>query len=101
MGRDWELGTTADYGRIEYAYYLMATRHAGIEISPSRLLLENGRAHFMTKRFDRVGNTKLTTDDRQRGEFDPVGFIPLGEVPMELALGCDLVFCHDMWMPTT
>ncbi len=58
VGRDWELGTTADYGRIEYAYYLMATRHAGIAMSPCRLLEENGRAHFMTRRFDRDGRTK-------------------------------------------
>jgi len=58
VGTDWELGTTTDYGRIEYAYFLMATRRAGIEMSPSRLLQENGRAHFMTKRFDRSGNVK-------------------------------------------
>ncbi len=53
VGRDTELGSSAGYGRIEYAYYLMATA-AGIEMSPSRLLEENGRAHFMTKRFDRA-----------------------------------------------
>jgi serine/threonine-protein kinase HipA len=35
----------------------MATS-AGIEMMPSRLLHENGRAHFMTKRFDRTGNAK-------------------------------------------
>jgi serine/threonine-protein kinase HipA len=58
IGRDLELGTTADYGRIEYAYSLMAARGAGIDISPCRLLEENGRAHFMTKRFDRDGNRK-------------------------------------------
>jgi serine/threonine-protein kinase HipA len=52
VGRDLELGTGGDYGRIEYAYSLMA-RAAGITISPSRLLEENHRAHFMTKRFDR------------------------------------------------
>lgn len=52
MGVDKELGESQAYGRIEYAYYLMA-REAGIEMSKSRLLLENGRAHFMTKRFDR------------------------------------------------
>ena len=46
-----------DYGRIEYAYHLMA-RAAGIAMSPCRLLEENGRAHFMTKRFDRDGNSK-------------------------------------------
>jgi serine/threonine-protein kinase HipA len=45
-------GDSEDNGRVEYAYYLMAT-HAGIEMSPSRLLLEGPRAHFMTRRFDR------------------------------------------------
>jgi serine/threonine-protein kinase HipA len=57
VGKDLELGTSADYGRIEYAYYRMATA-AGIVMSPCRLLEENGRAHFMTRRFDREGNTK-------------------------------------------
>jgi serine/threonine-protein kinase HipA len=52
MGMDRELGSTQDYGRIEYAYYLMAI-NAGINMSASALLLENNRAHFMTKRFDR------------------------------------------------
>jgi serine/threonine-protein kinase HipA len=52
VGLDAELGTGADYGRIEYAYSLMA-KQAGIEMSPCRLLEENGRAHFMTRRFDR------------------------------------------------
>ncbi len=55
MGIDKELGNSQDYGRIEYAYYLMA-RAAGITISESRLLQENDRAHFMTRRFDRDGN---------------------------------------------
>ncbi|HWZ44676.1 MAG TPA: type II toxin-antitoxin system HipA family toxin [Candidatus Saccharimonadales bacterium] len=53
IGRDDELGTGADYGRIEYAYYRMALQ-AGIEMSDCRLLEENGRAHFMTRRFDRA-----------------------------------------------
>ncbi len=57
VGVDLELGTSLDYGRIEYAYHLMA-RAAKIEMSPCRLLEENGRAHFMTKRFDRDGNLK-------------------------------------------
>jgi serine/threonine-protein kinase HipA len=54
MGPDKDLGATQDYGRIEYAYYLMAV-DAGIHMSPCRLLTENGRAHFMTRRFDRDG----------------------------------------------
>jgi serine/threonine-protein kinase HipA len=40
------------YGAVEYAYALMA-RDAGIVISDCRLLEENGRRHFMTRRFDR------------------------------------------------
>ena len=52
MGKDRELGTSEGYGRIEYAYYLMA-RKAGINIPESTLFEENGRAHFMTRRFDR------------------------------------------------
>ncbi|MDB6094338.1 MAG: HipA domain protein [Verrucomicrobia bacterium] len=58
VGPDFALGTTGDYGRIEYAYHLMATRGAGMAMSPCRLLKENGRAHFMTRRFDRDGNRK-------------------------------------------
>ena len=41
------------YTRIEYAYYLMA-KNAGIEMSDCDLLEENGRFHFMTRRFDRT-----------------------------------------------
>ena len=51
------LGRTADYGRLEYAYHLMA-RAAGIEMVDCRLLEENGRAHFMTRRFDREKGRK-------------------------------------------
>ena len=43
------------YGRIEYAYSLMAGA-AGIAMNPCRLLQENGRAHFMTRRFDRTAD---------------------------------------------
>lgn len=52
VGKDSELGGSGDYGRIEYAYHLMA-KAAGIAMSRSRLLMESGRAHFMTHRFDR------------------------------------------------
>ncbi len=55
---DIELGQTQGYGRIEYAYYHMA-RAAGIDMMVSRLLEENDRAHFMTRRFDRTDNDKL------------------------------------------
>jgi serine/threonine-protein kinase HipA len=49
---DVQLGVTKGYGRVEMAYYNMAIA-CGVEMMPSRLLEENGRAHFMTKRFDR------------------------------------------------
>jgi serine/threonine-protein kinase HipA len=49
------LGDPAGYGRIEMAYQLMA-KDCGIDMMPCHLLEENGRAHFMTKRFDRGDN---------------------------------------------
>lgn len=55
---DLELGEPKGYGRIEYAYYLMA-QAAGIDMMPCRLLEENGRAHFLTQRFDRWNGGKI------------------------------------------
>ncbi|GAA0886522.1 type II toxin-antitoxin system HipA family toxin [Sphingobacterium siyangense subsp. cladoniae] len=57
--QDTQFGITYGYGRVEMAYYKMAT-DAGIDMMESRLIEEEGRAHFMTKRFDRKnGNQKL------------------------------------------
>ena len=57
--RDKELEDPKGYGVVEYAYYLMA-RDCGIDISECRLFEENGRRHFMTRRFDRLpGGDKL------------------------------------------
>ena len=56
--RDLELGEPKGYGRIEYAYYLMA-KAAGLEMTECRLLEENRRSHFLTKRFDRQNGTKI------------------------------------------
>ena len=50
--RDKELADPQGFGKIEYAYYLMATA-AGIDMSECRLHHEGGRSHFMTRRFDR------------------------------------------------
>ncbi|MBU1338475.1 MAG: type II toxin-antitoxin system HipA family toxin [Acidobacteria bacterium] len=49
------LGDPEGFGRIEYAYHKMALS-AGMEMNECRLLEENGRAHFMTRRFDRTDN---------------------------------------------
>jgi serine/threonine-protein kinase HipA len=53
--RDKELEDPKGYGAIEYAYHLMAVA-AGIDMSECRLLEENGRRHFMSRRFDRLAN---------------------------------------------
>lgn len=58
VGEDRQLGLSKGFGRIEYAHYLLA-REAGVDMSQCELLEENGRAHFMTKRFDRIGNEKM------------------------------------------
>ncbi len=51
--RDRELRDPLGYCRVEFAYSKMA-RAAGIEMSECRLLEEGGRAHFVTRRFDRT-----------------------------------------------
>jgi len=57
--KDKELEDPKGYGAIEFAYHLMA-KAAGIEMTECRLLEENGRRHFMTRRFDRLaGGGKL------------------------------------------
>lgn len=53
--RDKEMDDPKGYGAIEYAYYKMAT-DADITMNPCRLLEENGRRHFMTRRFDRTSD---------------------------------------------
>lgn len=51
--KDKELEDPAGYGLIEYAYHKMAVA-ADIDMKECRLLKENGRSHFMTRRFDRT-----------------------------------------------
>jgi serine/threonine-protein kinase HipA len=57
--KDKELDDAQGYGAIEYAYSRMA-KAAGVTMTECRLLEENGRRHFMTRRFDRLdGGEKL------------------------------------------
>ena len=73
---DAQFGESLGYGRVEMAYYLMA-KAAGIDMMTSQLIEENGRAHFMTQRFDRVGNTEKyhvqTFCAMQHFDFNEVG----------------------------
>ncbi len=49
---------TENFGRLEYSFYLLA-KACGIEMTECSLLEENGRAHFLTKRFDRENGRKV------------------------------------------
>lgn len=73
---DAQFGASKGYGRIEMAYYNMA-RDCGVKMMDSELLEENGRAHFMTKRFDREnGSVKhhiQTFCAMQHYDFNQVG----------------------------
>lgn len=49
---------TQNFGRLEYSFYRLV-KECGIEMSDCSLIEENGRAHFLTKRFDRVNGEKV------------------------------------------
>ena len=55
--KDKEADDIFDFGKVEYAYYLMA-KEAGINMSECRLLNDGKNMHFMTKRFDRTSDGK-------------------------------------------
>ena len=49
---------TNNYGRMEYSFYKLA-KACGIDMTDCSLIEENGRAHFLTKRFDRINGKKI------------------------------------------
>lgn len=49
---------TENYGRLEYSFSQLV-KECGIEMTECSLIEENGRAHFLTKRFDRVNGGKI------------------------------------------
>ena len=49
---------TGNYGRLEYSFYRLA-KACGIDMTECSLIEENGRAHFLTKRFDRKGGGEV------------------------------------------
>lgn len=72
------------WGLIEYAYAKMAVA-AGIEMAETRLLPENGRHHFMTRRFDRPdGGGKLHV--QTLGALEHVSYNEPGSYSYERAL---------------
>lgn len=49
---------TQNFGRLEYSFYRLV-KECGIEMSDCSIIEENGRAHFLTKRFDRQDGKKV------------------------------------------
>jgi len=82
--KDKELEDPEGFGLIEYAYYQMA-RAAGIKMMECRLLGENGRSHFMTKRYDR-------TDSGQKIHTQSLGAIEHYDFKMAGAYSYEQVF---------
>ena len=60
---DWGVADPLGYGLLEYSYYLMA-KACGISMMESRIFSENGRNHFMTRRFDREENIHGKSDKK-------------------------------------
>jgi serine/threonine-protein kinase HipA len=93
--RDKELNDPQGFGKIEYAYHRMALA-ARIEMSECRLFQENGRNHFMTRRFDRTNDGKKIfmqslcgiahMDFNQAGAY---GYEQALDVAQRLGLGAD------------
>jgi len=93
--RDKELNDPQGFGKIEYAYHRMALA-AGLEMSECRLFHENGRSHFMTRRFDRTHEGKKIfmqslcgiahMDFNQAGAY---GYEQALDVAQRLGLGVD------------
>lgn len=49
---------TENFGRLEYSFAKLV-RACGIDMAECSLIEENGRAHFLTKRFDRASGEKV------------------------------------------
>lgn len=49
---------TENYGRLEYSFSELVKK-CGIEMTGCSLIEENGRAHFLTRRFDRENGRKI------------------------------------------
>jgi len=82
-----ELGGSAHFGRIEFAYSMMA-KEAGITMTDCRLLEESGRAHFMTRRFDRTQDGRKvhsqTLCAMAQMDFKQVGVHDYGQLFLEI-----------------
>lgn len=60
QGNQIDVQQSMGFTNVEYVYHLMA-KQAGIEMTECKLIEDEGRQHFLTKRFDRIGNIKVHT----------------------------------------
>lgn len=65
---DWGIADPAGYGLLEYSYYKIALE-CGIQMMESRLFTENGRSHFMTRRFDRPNTQNGSNENGPEKSF--------------------------------
>ncbi|MDO7085558.1 type II toxin-antitoxin system HipA family toxin [Pseudocolwellia sp. AS88] len=75
-------GDPLGYGAMEYVYYQMATL-CGVDMMPCKLLNEGERRHFITQRFDRIGNEKVhvqTLNGIAHVDYKKVGSYSYGEL---------------------
>lgn len=68
---DWGIADPSGYGLLEYSYHLMA-KDCGVDMTECRIFRENGRNHFMTRRFDRDadGGKKFVQTFAAMAHFD-------------------------------
>ncbi len=87
-------GDPKGYGIIEYIYYKMAI-DAKIIMTECKLLEENARSHFMTKRFDRENGEKIhmqTLTGIAHYDFNDIGstsYEQLFQIMRKMKLGND------------
>ncbi len=85
-------GDPMGYGAMEYVYSLIA-KSCGIDMMPCRLLHEGNRRHFITQRFDRIGNQKRhvqTLNGLAHVSYKKVGsfsYAELFSIARQLSLG--------------
>ncbi len=84
-------GRPGPWGRIEYAYSIMA-RNAGIDMPETYLLRDGNLAHFMVRRFDR-------TSDSASGNLRRLHFHSLGGL-QHVDFNDQYVFSYEGWFDT-
>lgn len=73
---------------IEYSYYLVGL-DAGMVMMPSRLIVGENEAHFLSERFDRAGTEKIHTQTLAAMNPLATSYEDLFDVASEIGIGAD------------